>query len=84
MDIQTLSRQEQIELYHQLGEALGWHGVVVLCVEDVANYIEQEGEPVPSNEVLNEVCAYVARKAEEEHWHLWARAAEVAREYQEV
>jgi hypothetical protein len=80
MDIQTLTRSEQIELLHKLQDALGWYSVTMLCFEDVRDYIQENDLPMPSDEAIKESCAIVARKADSDHSHLWQWAYELASE----
>lgn len=80
MNIENMTRDKQIELYHQLGEALGWYSVTVVCVEDVRSYIQENDLPMPTDEAIKESCAIVARKADEDHSHLWQWVYELASE----
>ena len=83
MNIENMTRDEQIKLYHQLEEALGWYGVVTLCADDVKAHMTECEMTIPEDEVIKDACAHVARKADIEHSFIWDWAAELAIEYQQ-
>jgi hypothetical protein len=78
MNIENMTREEQIQLYHQLQESLGWYGVVTLCADDVKAHMTEREMTVPEDEVIKTACAYVARKAEIDHTFEIDWAAELA------
>jgi hypothetical protein len=83
MNIENMTRDEQIKLYHQLEKALGWYGVVTLCAEDVKDHMTQCEMTIPEDEVIKNACAYVSRKAEIDHTFIYEWAAELAIEIQQ-
>jgi hypothetical protein len=80
MNIENMTRDEQIKLYHQLEKALGWYGVVTICAEDVKDYMTEREMTIPEDEVIKNACAYVARKADIDHTFEIEWAAELATE----
>jgi len=78
MDIENMTRDEQIKLYYQLEKALGWYGIVVLCVEDVSDYISENEMTMPSKESIVQACAYVSSKHDESSYPFIEWAAERA------
>jgi hypothetical protein len=80
MDIKNLTRDEQIKLYYQLEKALGWYGIVTLCVEDVKQYVEDNQLSMPSDERIRQACAYVSRKNDESSYPFIEWALEVVDE----
>ncbi len=83
MNIENMTRDEQIKLYHQLEKALGWYGVVTLCADDVKDLMTVREMTIPEDEVIKNACAYVARKAEIDHTFIYEWAAELAIEIQQ-
>ena len=80
MNIENMTRDEQIKLYHQLEKALGWYGVVTLCADDVKALMAVREMTIPEDEVIKNACAYVARKADIDHTFEIEWAAELATE----
>jgi hypothetical protein len=80
MNIENMTRDEQIKLYHQLEKALGWYGVVTLCADDVKDLMTVREMTIPEDEVIKNACAYVARKADIDHTFEIEWAAELATE----
>jgi hypothetical protein len=78
MNIENMTRDEQIKLYYQLEKALGWYGIVTLCVEDVSDYISENEMPMPSEAGIAQACAYVSRKHNESSYPFIEWAAELA------
>ena len=60
--IDNLTRAEKINLINQLQKDIGWYPLLVLCIEDVRNHLEDLGDDMPSDEALRQSCAYVYRK----------------------
>ena len=82
---QTLISDERALLYytHKLAQH-GWHIPAIFSVKDVKDYINGGTEIVemPSDEVLNQACARVARKYSFEDYSMCTEwAAELAMEY---
>ncbi len=82
MNIENLTRDEQIQLYYQLEKSLGWYGIVMLCVEDVKQYAEDNQLPVPSDASIHQACAYVSRKHDESSYPFIEWAMERATEWE--
>jgi hypothetical protein len=83
MNIENMTRDEQIKLYHQLEKALGWYGIVTLCADDVKDLMTVREMTIPEDEVIKNACAYVARKADIDHTFEIEWAAELATEIQQ-
>jgi hypothetical protein len=83
MNIENMTRDEQIKLYHQLEKALGWYGVVTLCADDVKDHMTKREMTIPEDEVIKNACAYVSRKADIDHTFIYEWAAELATEIQQ-
>jgi hypothetical protein len=77
MNLENLTRDEQIQLYYQLEKALGWYGIVTLCVEDVKDYVENNQMLMPSDSEIHQACAYVSRKHDESSYPFIEWAVEV-------
>ena len=82
---QTQMSNERALLYytHKLAQH-GWHIPAIFSVKDVKDYINGGTEIVemPSDEVLNQACARVARKYSFEDYSMCTEwAAELAMEY---
>ena len=80
MNIENLTREEQIQLYYQLEKALGWHGIVNLCAEDVKEYLEENELEMPSDSDIQQACAYVSRKHDESSYPFIEWALEVIKD----
>jgi hypothetical protein len=78
MNIENLTREEQIQLYYQLEKALGWYAIVSLCTEDVKDYIEENELEMPSDSDIEQACAYVSRKHDESSYPFIEWAVEIA------
>ena len=78
MNIDNLTREDQIKLYLALEKKLGWYGIVILGVGDVKEHIKDCEMPMPSDEDIVEACEYVARKNDESTYPLIEWAAERA------
>jgi hypothetical protein len=78
MNIDNLTREEQIQLYLALEKKIGWYGIVILDVGDVKKHIEDCEMPMPSDEAIVEACEYVARKNDESAYPFIEWAAERA------
>jgi hypothetical protein len=78
MNIENMTREQQIKLYHQLQDALGWYGVVTLCADDVKAHMTEREMTIPDDEVIKNACAYVSRKADFDHTFIMDWAAELA------
>ena len=79
IDVKTLDRPAQIRLLMDLEEALGWYPIVSLDVDDLRERFE-DLEEKPTDAVLRQACKYVSRKNNEENWHLYEWAQDVALE----
>lgn len=82
---QTLMSDGRALLYytHKLAQH-GWHIPAIFSIEDVKDYINGGMEIVdmPSDEILNQACARVARKYSFEDYSMCTEwAAELAMEY---
>jgi hypothetical protein len=80
MNIDNLTREEQIQLYLALEKKIGWYGIVILDVEDVKKHIEDCEMPMPSDEAIAETCEYIARNNTESAYPFIEWAAERATE----
>ena len=84
MNIENLTRAELFELYFAIEKKLGWYGIVILCADDVKNYIEENGLEMPSDSEIHRACSYVARKHDESSYPFIEWALEVIKENKEV
>lgn len=64
MNIENLTKEQKWELKNQLEKDLGVYSLLVLCIDDLKDYYENEDQTPPPDEVLKQACYYVWRKWE--------------------
>jgi hypothetical protein len=78
MNIEGMSREEQIQLYYQLEKSLGWYSIVNLCVDDVKGYMRENEMPMPCEADIAQACVRVSHKHDESSYPFIEWAAEIA------